>query len=54
VLALHFDADHTLAQLDLVGRRRLAETLLGQPLTEVGLDELDIFTWRGSWSGNGA
>ena len=40
---LLLDADHALAQPDLVDGRRLAEGLLGQPLAKVVFDELDVF-----------
>ena len=43
VLELLFDAHHALAQLDLVDHGRFAQRLLGQPLTEVRLDEFDVF-----------
>jgi hypothetical protein len=37
----------TLAQLDLIYGRRLAEALLDQPIGHVGLDEVDVFSGQG-------
>ncbi|MCF7992539.1 MAG: hypothetical protein K9M02_19020 [Thiohalocapsa sp.] len=43
VLQLFFDADHALAQLDLLDSLRLTEGLLYEPLGKVVFDELDVF-----------
>ena len=40
------------AQLDLVDGRRLAEALLREPLTEVRLDEVDVFLCQGHDGGS--
>ncbi len=40
---LFLDADHALAQLDLIDGGGLTEALLGEPVRHVGLDECDVF-----------
>ena len=51
VLELFLYPHHALAQLDLVDGDRLAHGLLGEPLAEVVLDELDVFGGEGHGSG---
>ena len=47
MLQLLFYRPHSLAQFELLGRTRLAEGCLGEPLPEMVFDELNVFVSQG-------